>query len=308
VDVAERAARLAKCDLLTQMVGEFPELQGVMGRYYAIHDGEPAEVATALAEQYLPRFAGDRLPASNAGRALAIADRIDTLAGSFAVGSRPTGNKDPFGLRRGALGMLRIIIECGLELDLRELLGEAVRLQPVPGAVVEELYEFVMERLRAWYLDSGEFDTGEFDAVLARRPVSPLDFDRRLRAVRRFLALDASASLAAANKRIANILRQAGDPELPVADSGRFTEGAERALHAELARQQARVEPLLAAGRYTEALEQLAALRSVVDDFFDRVLVMTDDFEVRTNRLALLAQLRRLFLHTADLSRVQPKS
>ena len=306
-DIAERAARLAKCDLLTQMVGEFPELQGVMGRRYALHDGEPADVASALEEQYLPRFAGDRLPASNAGRALAIADRLDTLAGSFAVGSRPTGNKDPFGLRRGALGMLRIIIECRLELDLRELLGEAVLLQPVPGAVVDELYEFVMERLRAWYLDSGEFATDEFDAVLARRPVSPLDFDRRLRAVHRFLSLDASASLAAANKRIANILRQAGDPELPAADSGRFTESAERALHTELVRQQARVEPLLAAGRYTEALEQLAALRGVVDEFFDRVLVMTEDAGVRTNRLALLAQLRRLFLHTADLSRVQPK-
>jgi glycyl-tRNA synthetase beta chain len=289
------------------MVGEFPELQGVMGRYYALHDGEPADVASALEEQYLPRFAGDRLPVSDAGRALAIADRLDTLAGSFAVGSRPTGNKDPFGLRRGALGMLRIIIECRLELDLRELLGEAVLLQPVPGAAVDELYEFVMERLRAWYLDSGEFDTGEFDAVLARRPVSPLDFDRRLRAVHRFLSLEASASLAAANKRIANILRQAGDPELPAADSGRFTEAAERALHTELALQQARVEPLLAAGRYTEALEQLAALRGVVDEFFDRVLVMAEDAGVRTNRLALLAQLRRLFLHTADLSRVQPK-
>ena len=307
-DLAERAARLAKCDLLTQMVGEFPELQGVMGRYYALHDGEPAEVANAIEEQYLPRFAGDRLPASNAGRALAIADKLDTLAGSFAVGSRPTGNKDPFGLRRGALGALRIIIECGLELDLRELLAEAVRVQPVPGAAADDLYDFMMERLRAWYLDAGEFDWGEFEAVLARRPASPLDFDRRLRAVHRFLSLDASASLAAANKRIANILRQAGDPELPAANAERFTEAAERALHVELVRQQRRVEPLLAAGRYTEALEQLAALRDVVDDFFDRVLVMAEDAAVRSNRLALLAQLRRLFLHTADLSRLQPKA
>jgi glycyl-tRNA synthetase beta chain len=306
--LAERAARLAKCDLLTQMVGEFPELQGSMGRHYAVHDREPAEVAKALEEQYLPRFAGDRLPASSTGRALAIADRLDTLAGCFAIGSRPSGNKDPFGLRRAALGVLRILIEGGIDLDLDELLGRAVRAQPVAGVSQTEIYDFMMERLRAYYLDGGDIDSSQFEAVLAKRPPSPLDFDRRLRAVRRFLSLEASTSLAAANKRIANILRQAGDPDLPPADPACFTEGAERALHAELARQQLRVEPLLASGRYDEALESLAELRAVVDEFFDCVLVMAEDTAVRMNRLALLAQLRRLFLRTADLSRLQPKA
>ena len=307
-ELAARAARLAKTDLLTQMVGEFPELQGVMGRYYALHDGEPPVVAEALEEQYLPRFAGDRLPASPIGRALAIADRLDTIAGSFAIGSRPSGNKDPFGLRRGALGVLRIMIECELALDLGELLDQAVRMQPFAGADAREIYEFMMERLRAYYLDSAsDLDASVFDAVLARQPTSPLDFDRRVHAVRRFLRLDASASLAAANKRIANILRQAGGPELAPADPGRFIEPAETALHGELGRQRAVVAPLLEQGRYAEALERLAELRAVVDEFFDRVLVMADDEAIRTNRLALLAELRRLFLHTADLSRLQIK-
>jgi glycyl-tRNA synthetase beta chain len=308
-EIAARAARLAKTDLLTQMVGEFPELQGVMARYYALHDGELPALAQALEEQYLPRFAGDRLPPTPAGQALAIADRLDTIAGSFAIGSRPTGNKDPFGLRRGALGVLRIMIECELELDLTELLEQAARAQPVAGARVDEIYEFMMERLRAYYLDSAQdMDASLFDAVLARRPTSPLDFDRRLRAVRQFVRLEASASLASANKRIANILRQAGEPELAPPDPTRFTETAEAALHEQLQRQRTAVTPLLTQGRYAEALERLAGLRAVVDEFFDRVLVMTEDTAVRSNRLALLSELRRLFLHTADLSRLQMRA
>jgi glycyl-tRNA synthetase beta chain len=305
---AERAGRLAKVDLLTQMVGEFPELQGIMGRYYAREDGEDDEVARALEEQYLPRFAGDRLPETRTGQALAIADKLDTIAGTFAIGNRPSGNKDPYGLRRGALGVLRIVIERALPLDLRALIEDAIARQPVPGADADALYEFMMERLRAYYLegDSG-IDASVFDAVLARRPTAPLDFDRRLRAVQRFLELDASASLAAANKRIANILRQAGDPELGPADPKLFVEDAERVLHEALGAQAALVEPLLAAGRYADALEQLAGLRASVDAFFDQVLVMADDPALRANRLALLAQLRRLFLHTADLSRIQTK-
>jgi glycyl-tRNA synthetase beta chain len=307
--LAERAGRLAKTDLLTQMVGEFPELQGIMGRYYARLDGEPAEVADALAEQYQPRFAGDQLPRSRTGQALAIADKLDTIAGSFAIGSRPTGGKDPFGLRRAALGVLRTIIEGELRLDLPALLDRAVTAQPVAGAQVTDIYEFMMDRLRAYYLErSGGIDPGVFEAVLARQPASPLDFDQRLRAVQQFLELEESASLAAANKRIANILRQAGDPHLAAANAALFTEDAERNLHSALAGQAREVEPLLAAGRYTEALARLAGLRGVVDEFFDRVLVMADDPAVRLNRLALLAQLRRLFLHTADLSRVQTKA
>jgi glycyl-tRNA synthetase beta chain len=302
---AERAGALAKVDLLTQMVGEFPELQGIMGRYYARHDGEDDEVARALEEQYLPRFAGDRLPETRTGQALAIADRLDTIAGAFAVGNRPSGNKDPYGLRRGALGVLRIVIERALPLDLRALIEDAIARQPVPGADADEIYEFMMERLRAYYLEGEGIDPDVFDAVLARRPTAPLDFDRRLRAVQRFLALEASASLAAANKRIANILRQAGDPELGPPDPQRFVEDAERVLHDALVAQAAVVEPLLAEGRYADALAGLAGLRATVDAFFDEVLVMADDPELRTNRLALLAQLRRLFLHTADLSRIQ---
>jgi glycyl-tRNA synthetase beta chain len=309
-DRAERAGLLAKTDLLTQLVGEFPELQGVMGRYYALHDGEAPELAQALEEQYLPRHAGDRLPDSATGRALAIADRLDTIAGSFAIGARPTGNRDPFALRRSALGLLRIMIECELPLDLVDLTEQATLAQPVPGASAQEIYDFMMERLRAYYVETEHdaIDASVFDAVLARRPTSPLDFHRRLRAVQHFLRLDASASLATANKRIANILRQAGDPELPPADPARFTEPAEHALHAELARQQAETAPLLAAGGYAQALERMAALRGVVDEFFDRVLVMAEDDRVRMNRLALLAQLRSLFLHTADLSRLQGKA
>jgi glycyl-tRNA synthetase beta chain len=290
--ITQRAALLAKCDLLSAMVGEFPELQGVMGRYYARHDGEPEEVAAAIAEQYLPRFAGDALPAPGAGLALAVADRLDTLVGIFAIGQRPTGTKDPYGLRRAAIGVLRILIETGIGLDLCELIrfaldsvaADVVRLGgklPADG-LAEEVYGYMMERLRAWYLEAGGGVTTEmFDAVLDTRPASPLDFDHRLRALAGFLALPDAGSLTAANKRIANILKKAGEQPSPRVDPGLLADSAERRLATDL-----------------------ETLRPSVDAFFDDVMVMTDDQRVRANRLALLAALQRLFLHIANLSRL----
>ncbi len=312
---AQRAAEIAKCDLLTAMVGEFPELQGTMGRYYALHDGEAGEVAAAIAEQYLPRFAGDALPATGAGLSLAVADKLDTLVGIFAIGQKPTGTKDPFGLRRAALGVLRILIETGIALDLRELIrgafdsvaADMARLGGKPPAegLGEEIYGYVMERLRAWYLESGRGITTEmFDAVLDTRPASPLDFDERLRALVAFLALPDAAGLTAANKRIANILRKASEHPSPRVDPGLLTDPTERQLAADVEALRQDVERLVTARRYGEALTRLAALRPAVDAFFDQVLVMAEDARVRANRLALLSALSRLFLHIANLSRL----
>ena len=312
---AQRAAELAKCDLLTAMVGEFPELQGVMGRYYALNDGEPSEVAAAIAEQYLPRFAGDSLPATGAGLALAVADKLDTLVGIFAIGQKPTGTKDPYGLRRSALGVLRILIETGIALDLRELIRSALdsvaadlaRLggKPPADGLADEIYDYMMERLRAWYLEAGGSITTEmFDAVLDTRPASPLDFDNRLRALAGFLQLPDAAGLTAANKRIANILRKAGEQPSPRVDPGLLTDPHERQLATEVEALRVDVERLVTARRYADALTRLASLRGSVDAFFDHVLVMADDVGVRANRLALLAALSRLFLHMANLSRL----
>jgi glycyl-tRNA synthetase beta chain len=303
---AERAAMLAKCDLVTEMVGEFPELQGVMGRHYATHDKEPAEVATAIDEHYMPRFSGDALPATMTGQVLSIADKLDTLTGIFGIGQTPTGDKDPFGLRRAALGILRILIERGLELDLREMLLTAARVYDLfePEPVAEQVFDFAMERLRVYYLEAGVApDT--FDAVLARRPTRPLDFDRRVRGVTAFRRLPEAASLAAANKRIHNILRQAGGPPTEPVEPWLVEAPAERALAEALAALAHEVEPLLARGDYPQALTRLAGLRETVDRFFDEVMVMVDDPRVRRNRLALLAGVSELFLRTADLSRLQ---
>jgi glycyl-tRNA synthetase beta chain len=314
---AQRAAELAKCDLLTAMVGEFPELQGVMGRYYALNDGESKEVAAALAEQYLPRFAGDTLPSTGSGLALAVADKLDTLVAIFAIGQKPTGARDPFGLRRASLGVLRILIETDVALDLRELIRTAldsvgadlVRLgsstAPIPDTAVDEIYDYMMERLRAWYVESSAGITTEmFDAVLDTRPASPLDFDSRLRALAAFLKLPEAASLTAANKRISNILRKAGEQPNPRVDPGLLRDPEERKLATELEALRTEVERLVTARSYAEALTRLAALRPSVDAFFDRVLVMAADVRVRANRLALLAALQRLFLHTANLARL----
>lgn len=307
--LADRAAALAKCDLLTTMVGEFPELQGLMGRYYAQHDGEPAEVAEALREQYLPRFAGDELPATRTGMALAIADKLDTIAGIYATGQKPTGTRDPFGLRRAALGLLRISIERGLDLDLQALIGQALAALPFPvqADCARGVYDYVIERLRAYYLEGGAglAATPEmFDAVLATRPVSPLDFDARLRALAAFLELPDAQSLAAANKRTVNILRKATERVPAQVNEDLLLDPAEQILAEQVQAMARLVEPRFAAREYTEALRTLAALRPAVDQFFDSVMVMADDPAVRGNRLALLARMQSLFMHAADLSRL----
>lgn len=304
---AERAAALAKCDLLSHMVGEFPELQGVMGRYCAQHDGEDAEVALAIDEHYLPRYAGDVLPATPTGQALALADKLDTLAGIFAIGLKPSGDKDPYGLRRAALGTVRILIERQLGLDLEELLRHAVAAISVTanaGETVAAVFDYIMERLRAYYQDSG-VRPDEFDAVLATRPVSPYDFEQRVRAVTAFRRLPEAESLTAANKRIRNILKQVDGAVPNQIMPEQLVEPAERELYERLAALLAEVRPLLDAGNYSPALERLASLRQPVDQFFDSVMVMSDDAAQRDNRLALLNTLSQLFLRVADLSRLQ---
>jgi len=307
---AERAAWLAKCDLMTEMVGEFPSLQGIMGRYYALHDGEPEEVALAQDEQYLPRFAGDELPATPTGQALAIADKLDTLVGMFGIGQPPTGSKDPFALRRSALGLLRIIIERQLPLDLQALVQQAVEIladRVTAKNVVEQVFDFMMDRLRAYYKEVGVLPE-VFEAVLAQHPTQPHDFDRRVRAVNHFLSLPEADSLAAANKRIANILRQAAEKGIKVpdaVDSARLVEPAEQALAEQICTMEKAVIPLFDQRDYEPALAQLAGLRETVDQFFDEVMVMADDAALRDNRLALLAQLQNLFLRVADLSHLQ---
>lgn len=315
-----RAAQLAKCDLLTNMVGEFPELQGQMGRDYARHDGEATEVAEAIYEHYLPRFAGDVLPATRTGTVLAIADKLDTLAGIFALGQKPSGTKDPFGLRRAALGLLRIVLEAKLPLDLKPLVASAVATAradaervagkplPVGEDTATQLEDFLYDRLRGVLVDGGRVAgaTGEmFEAVLANRPGAPLDFEARLEALVTFLKLPEAASLAAANKRIANLLKksEAGDSAARV-DAAALKLPAEQALHAAIERLRAGVDGQLARGEYREALSQLSQLRGPVDAFFDGVMVNDEDPVVRRNRIALVAGLRALFLGVADLSRL----
>jgi glycyl-tRNA synthetase beta chain len=330
LDVALRAAELAKCDLLTAMVGEFPELQGIMGAYYAQADGEPQEVAVSLREQYLPRSAGDALPSSRTGLALAIADKLDTIAGIFAIGEKPSGTKDPFALRRAALGVQRILIEKGLDLDLRACIARAIdgvradieRLRaagsaasPAPKgeSLVAEIYDFLMERLRAYYLEGGAsapapgraaVTTEMFDAVLASRPGSSVDFDARLKALSTFLELPEAASLTAANKRIGNILRKANTTAPAEVDVVQLREEAERRLYDAMRGLRDAVGADTARRQYTAALGRLALLRPAVDTFFDKVMVMDENPQLRANRLSLLAQLQGLFTGIADLSRL----
>lgn len=307
--IVERAAALAKCDLLTGMVGEFPDLQGTMGRYYALADDEPQAVADAIAEQYLPRFAGDALPASLPGQILAVADKLDTLAGVFSIGKKPSGNRDPFGLRRAALGIVRILVECGIDADLKSMIARAVAEQPKGKIGADELaadlYGFITDRLRRYFLDrDAGLRTETFEAVMAREPASLVDFDRRLAAVQTFARLEQAESLAAANKRIANILRKAGDPEGLSVSRKLLELDAETSLHNALLNAREKVAPMLEHRRYAEILNQLADLRDPVDRFFDDVMVMADDEAVRGNRLALLGELRALFLDVADISRL----
>ena len=334
--LATRAASLGKCDLMTRMVGEFPELQGVMGRYYATANGEHVDVARALDEFYRPRFAGDAIATGRIGQVLAIAERLDTLAGIFAVGMKPSGNKDPFALRRAALGLARTLIEGGLDLDLEALVREAVELIPpvknnasvkAPKAgdaspesnaekqaagqsqeaklrLTDELIEFVYDRLRGYYAEQG-FGSDMFDAVRAVEPETLTDFDRRLRAVAEFSRLPDAQALAAANKRIGNILRQAGGAVAGKSDPALLDAGAETELHAHIEATLSAITPLVDQARYIDALRLLAELRAPVDRFFDQVMVMTEDERKRHNRLILLGQLRRMFLHVADISLLQ---
>jgi glycyl-tRNA synthetase beta chain len=324
---ARRAAELCKCDLLTAMVGEFPELQGIMGTYYALADGEDTEVATAIREHYQPRGAGDELPATETGTTLALADKLDTLAAIFAIGEKPTGTKDPFGLRRAAIGVVRIAIEKQLDLDLSRVLTHAVTLaredigksaavagKPAPplavAGVAAEVYDYVLERLRAYYLERTGWIPGTtmttemFDAVLATRPVSPLDFDARLRALSAFLAMPEAASLTAANKRVANILRKAGETAPPTVDVGALQAPAERQLFEAVRERRDAVSAATARKDYAASLTLLAQLRPAVDAFFDQVMVMDENPKLRANRLALLTQMRGLFAGVADLSRL----
>ena len=318
----ERAALLCKCDLLSAMVGEFPELQGTMGTYYAAADGEDREVAAAIGEHYLPRAAGDALPLTATGTVLAVADKLDTLAGIFAIGEKPTGTKDPFGVRRAAIGLVRILLEKRLEIDLAAVLEFAAHVAradiervaertgksaPVAPPAATELYDYVFERLRAHYLEGSEprIVTPEmFDAVLSTRPRSPLEFDARLGALGAFLALPDAASLTAANKRVANILKKAGDLPLQAPDPQLLGAGAERGLYEALQALSPTVLAAIERRDYAGALTELAGLRAAVDAFFDEVMVMDEDARLRANRLALLREMRTLFSGVADLSRL----
>jgi glycyl-tRNA synthetase beta chain len=308
-EAVARAAWLSKADLLTDMVGEFPELQGTMGRYYAEHDGEPPAVAQAIWEHYLPRFAGDDLPTSLDSISLALADKLDTLVGIYGAGMVPTGDKDPFGLRRLTLGVVRILLEGGTipSVDIVELLTLARGHYPpgvVADSVAQDLYGFVLDRLRP-YLRDQAFLPDEIDAVLSLNPTRLDQVLRRLKALQEFRRLPEAAALAAANKRIHNILKQAGDLADAVVDDRLFTTPAEKTLNERLAVVAAKVQPLFSAGDYTTALRQLAQLREPVDAFFDQVMVMVDDMDLRRSRLALLSRIRSLFLQAADISRLQ---
>jgi glycyl-tRNA synthetase beta chain len=304
-DYAKRAAQLSKTDLVSDMVLEFDKMQGIAGCYYALADGEPEEVANAIKDQYLPKFAGDALPDSLTGCAVALADRLDTLVGIFGIGQPPTGSKDPFALRRSSLGVLRIIIEKQLNLDLRCLLEQAQQQHqtlPANEGLVDTVLAYMIERFRAWYEDQN-IPAEVFMAVSAKDLSQPLDFDQRIQAVHSFNQLPEAQSLAAANKRVSNLLAKLDDtavigkvnPEL-------LSEAAEIALAEQVEQQSRTLQPLFEQREYQQALASLAGLRSVVDTFFDDVMVMVDDETVRNNRLALLKQLRDLFLEIADIS------
>ena len=303
--LCSRAATLAKCDLLTLMVGEFADLQGLMGFYYALHDGEPEELAQALKEQYMPRFSGDSLPNSKTGIALALADKLDSIVGIFGIGQPPTGSKDPFALRRSAIGVLRIIVEKELDLDLLYCIEQAVsgfEEANLAQNTADEVFEFMLERFKAWFMDK-EITVEEFQSVFVVRPTRPLDFHLRILAVHNFNLLPESASLAEANKRVSNLLaKQNFNAEDTAVKEELLQEPAEKALHRELVDKILEVAPLLEKGLYKEGLQTLASLKISVDTFFDEVLVVCEDASLRENRLALLQQLRDLFLQTADIS------
>ena len=301
----KQAAELAKADLMTAMVGEFPELQGTMGRYYAEAEGLPRDVSVAIEEHYRPRYAGDALPSTNIGQALSLADKIDTLVGIFAIEQRPTGTKDPFGLRRAALGVLRILLEGRLDLDLLDVLNAAAAAQPLQRAgVVDEVYDFIAERLRGMLLEQPGTTTEMLDAVLANRPRSPLDAVTRLAALREFLLLPDAIVLAGINKRIANILKKTQVSQDWAVDPQALSEEAERGLHHALTNLRDPVLDATRQRRYTDSLQALVGLRAPVNEFFDRVMVMDENSAKRNNRLALLRDVLILLGGVADLSRL----
>jgi len=304
---ARRAGELSRCDLMTEMVGEFPSMQGIMGRYQAGRDGEDPEIAQALDEFYMPRFSGDRLPQTPSGIAIALAERIDTLMGIFGIGMKPTGDKDPFALRRAALGALRIISEHSLTIRLRELLEQARELLGAhidEADVVEQVEHFMLERLRGMYAERN-IGGDLFDAVAAVRPETLGDFELRVAAVEHFSGLPEAEALAAANKRIGNLLKKVEGRIPQVIDSELFEADIESQLWTQVEEMGRGIEPLLAAHDYTGVLKALAGLRDSVDHFFDEVMVMTDDIPIRNNRLALLAGLQSLFLQVVDVSVLQ---
>jgi glycyl-tRNA synthetase beta chain len=300
---AERAAELAKADLLTGMVGEFPELQGIMGRYYALHDKEPAAVADAIEAHYRPRFAGDRLPQGSVASAVALADKLDTLAGLFSIGEQPTGDKDPFGLRRAALGVIRIVVENQLPLSLWDLVDAA--FEPFKGKAQTDLRVFFTERMRSYFQERG-YSANEVEAVLSLNPVAIALIPRQLEAVRAFSVLPEAASLAAANKRIANILRQAETKGESFADAdvSALKEPAEISLFDALQAASRSAKPLFESGDFAGYLKAFASLKSPVDSFFDAVMVMTDDKKLRENRLALLTDMRKAMNRFSDISKL----
>ncbi|MCT8654059.1 glycine--tRNA ligase subunit beta [Glaesserella parasuis] len=304
---AKRAGLLSKCDLMTNMVFEFTDTQGVMGMHYARHDGEDEEVAVALNEQYMPRFAGDELPKSLVASSVALADKFDTLTGIFGIGQAPKGSADPFALRRAALGALRIIVEKNLPLDLSDLVATSAKLfgdKLTNSNVVEEVVDFMLGRFRAWYQDEG-IAVDVIQAVLARRPTRPADFDARVRAVSHFRTLDSAEALAAANKRVSNILAKVEGEISSEIDRTLLVETEEKALAEQVITLQAELAPLFEKGEYQTALDRLAGLREVVDNFFDKVMVNAEDPKLRQNRQAILNNLRNLFLQVADISLLQ---
>ncbi|MBK3508317.1 glycine--tRNA ligase subunit beta [Pseudomonas sp. MF6747] len=301
---AARAGVLSKCDLATEMVGEFPEMQGVAGYYYALNDGEPDDVALALNEQYMPRGAGAELPTTLTGAAVAIADKLDTLVGIFGIGMLPTGSKDPYALRRAALGVLRILIDKKLDLDLTQAVVFAVGQfggKVKQAGLAEQVLEFVFDRLRARYEDEG-VDVSVYLSVRALQPGSALDFDQRVQAVQAFRKLPEADALAAVNKRVSNLLSKADNLGNTEVDPGLFADAKEFSLNSAIAKAENAVKPLLAERNYAEALARLATLREPVDAFFEAVMINADDAGVRKNRYAMLARLRGLFINIADIS------
>ncbi|MCU7839861.1 MAG: glycine--tRNA ligase subunit beta [Candidatus Thiodiazotropha sp. (ex Troendleina suluensis)] len=306
-DLAHRAGQLSRCDLMTDMVGEFPVMQGIMGRYQAQRDGENGELAQALEEFYMPRFSGDQLPQTRTGIAISLAEKLDTLVGIFGIGQKPTGDKDPFALRRAALGALRIIREHSLTLYLRgilEAVAETMSDRLTEERVADEVYNFMLDRLKGIYTDLG-VSNDLFQAVAEVRPENMADFDQRIWAIGEFRKLPEAESLSAANKRIHNILKKSNEPLAMRADPTLFQDDAERQLADKLDELTPLAQPLFDRGDYSQGLQILAALKEPVDLFFDQVMVMTDDASLRNNRLALLSQMENLFLSVADISRLQ---